>query len=79
MRHRTVTGSAFREIRLKRKLTVPQLAALANVSASYIKYIEAGRCQPSDPYAQVLAEALSCSVNKFSVLKASAKPARRAA
>lgn len=65
MRDRRLDPERFRAIRLEEGLTQVQLAQRAGVSVSYIKYLEAGRTQPSLPYATVLASAMSCTVADF--------------
>lgn len=72
MRDRVVDGATLREIRKARGLTQTKLAELAGVSLSYIKYVETGTSQPSDPYANVIAEALGCAVEAFSTPKEAA-------
>lgn len=72
MRHRVVDGAALRQIRLDRELRVPELAEKAGVSASFIKYVEAGQTQPSDLYARALADALGVTVEEFSAPKTAA-------
>jgi transcriptional regulator with XRE-family HTH domain len=50
-------------LRAKRResgLTQKQLAELAGVSLSYIKYLENGPTEPSRPYLQAVAAALHC-------------------
>jgi transcriptional regulator with XRE-family HTH domain len=69
MRDQILIPAVFRRRRKERNLTLAGLAELAGVSVSFIKLLEAGVCQPSDPYAETLARALDCTVEDFSVPK----------
>ena len=72
MRDDLFNAAAFRALRKARGLTVAALADLAGVSQSYIKRLESGGCEPSDPYVRVLAEALRCNISDISTPKQAA-------
>lgn len=69
MRWRTVVREDFTRCVAASGLTQRELAELAGVSRSMIKYVMAGNSQPSDRIAAKLATALGCDVNDFSVPK----------
>lgn len=69
MRDNLLDPARFRALRKARGLTLAALAARAGVSLSYVKLLEAGGCQPSDPYARALAEALGSDITDISVPK----------
>lgn len=72
MRDRILEPTEFRRLRKASGLTLAGLANLAGVSLSFVKLVEAGSCQPSDPYARALAEALNCDINDFTTPKSAA-------
>lgn len=72
MRDRLLLADRFRAKRKQRDLTQVELAQKAGVSVSFVKYVEAGRTQPSDPYMKAFAEALNCTVEELSIPKVAA-------
>lgn len=69
MRDDTFRPDAFRALRKARGFTLAGLAKRAGTSVSYVKYLEAGTCEPSDPYAEAFARALDCTTADFSTPK----------
>lgn len=74
VRDRIVSGEAIRRRRLQLELTQRRFAELCGhngrpMATSFVKYVEAGRCQPSDVNAQRMARVLQCTVEDFSTPK----------
>ena len=59
-------GAALRAARKAHGYTVAKLSQLTGVSPSYIKYVEAGRNQPSLLYARALAAGVGRTVDELS-------------
>lgn len=69
-----MSGEAIRQRRLSLELTQRRFAELCGhngrpMSTSFVKYVENGRCQPSDVNAQRMARVLECAVEDFSTPK----------
>lgn len=69
MRRRDFDGAKFRARRQALALTQQQVADRAQVSLSFVKYVENGKSQPSDQFATFLAAAVESTPEALSTAK----------
>lgn len=75
MRDLVLRGGALRDRRLALEMTQRELSARTKLAVSFIKYLENGRCQPSDVSLRTLCRVLDCAPEDIT----SPKPAETAA
>lgn len=78
MKHRTFDGAAYRARRQTLGLTQQQAADLAGVSLSFLKLVETGKTQPSDPFAAVLATSIDVPLDRLSTPKSQTRKPKAA-
>ncbi len=69
MRDAIMSGEAVRERRLALRMTQKDFAIACGFALSFIKYVEAGRSQPSDVNALVMCDVLHCTIEDISTPK----------